>query len=943
MKKIVIRGARQHNLKAIDLELPYNALIVITGVSGSGKSSLALDTIYAEGQRRYVESLSAYARQFLERMQKPDVEHIEGLSPAIAIQQRPIGANPRSTVATATEIHDYLRVLYARIGIPHCTSCGVPIRRRTVQEMVDEILKWAEWTRILILAPIVKGGRGNHAELLERLTREGFVRLRVDGDILEIEKLKKLDARKPHSIDVVVDRLVVKAGIKNRLTDSMEMALRLGEGKVFIVRGDKDQEQLFTELMVCPDCGRSYQELGPSSFSFNSPHGACRACHGLGHRLEFDLDLIVDPDRTLAQWAILPFRSGGKSLVLYNKRLLSAVAKHYGFSLDIPFNKLDKKWRKIILHGSGDEPITFRYWRRRRPYVRKALFDGVINILERRFRQTESSYMRKKLQDYMVESVCTDCNGRRLRPEALAVTVAGKSISDFLSISIGKAIAFIEGTKLPKRDMRIAGELLKEIKERLHFMRYVGLHYLTLDRESSTLSGGEAQRTRLATQIGSGLVGVLYVLDEPSIGLHLRDNMRLLQTLEKLRDMGNTVIVIEHDEATIRAADYVVDLGPGAGIHGGSVVASGKPKEIVSNSTSLTGRYLSGNSFISVPQKRRAPVKKRQLCIIGATHNNLKNINVTIPLGLFCCVTGVSGAGKSSLVDDILRRGLEKSIYGSRATPGRHKKIQGAGMIDKAIVIDQTPIGRTPRSNPATYTGMYSYIRDLFARHPDSKARGYRPGRFSFNVKGGRCEACRGDGMLKVEMHFLPDVYIPCESCGGRRYNRETLEIRFKTKSIADVLEMTVEEALLFFRHIPALERRLKILSDVGLGYIKLGQSATTLSGGEAQRVKLARELGKLAKGHTLYLLDEPTTGLHFADIHRLLEVLQHLVSAGNTVLVVEHNMEVIKCADWVVDLGPEGGDAGGHIVAEGPPERIVACSSSYTGRYLKKYLDRKI
>ncbi|MCX6338930.1 MAG: excinuclease ABC subunit UvrA [Candidatus Aureabacteria bacterium] len=939
MDKIIIRGARQHNLKGVDLELPRNRLIVITGVSGSGKSSLALDTIYAEGQRKYVESLSAYARQFLEQMQKPDVDHIEGLSPAIAIQQRPLGATPRSTVATATEIHDYLRVLYSRLGVPHCVRCGKPLRRRTVQEMVDELLGWGEGTHFHLLARMVEGARGTHAELLGRLAQEGFIRVRIDGALSELAKVGKLNARKAHTIDLVIDRLTVSGKIKNRLTDSMELALRMGEGRALAVRTSPPAETVFTERMLCPDCGLSYADLGPAGFSFNSPHGACPACHGLGRRLVFDLDLVIDPRRTVAAGGIAPLRYGGRSLIIYYKSLLRAVARHYGFSLDVPFKKLEKRWQEILLGGSGDEPITLRYWRGRRPFVRKAPFEGIINNLERRFRQSESAYVRGKLQEFMRESTCEACGGRRLRAEALAVTVAGKSISDFTSMAVSDALAFVGGIQLDSRGRLVGADLLREIGERLGFLEYVGLDYLALDRESSTLSGGEGQRTRLATQIGAGLVGVLYVLDEPSIGLHLRDNERLLQTLMKLRDQGNTVIVIEHDEATIRAADHVVDLGPGAGVHGGRVVAQGTVEQLIDAPDSLTGRYLSGEHFISVPERRRAIAPSRRLEILGASHNNLKDIDVRIPIGLFCVVTGVSGAGKSSLVDDTLRRALDRELYGSRPIPGKHRGLKGLEMIDKVIVIDQSPIGRTPRSNPATYTGIYTHIRDLFARHPDSKARGYGPGRFSFNVKGGRCEACRGDGLLKVEMHFLPDVYVTCEACGGRRYNRETLEIRFKGKNIADVLEMTVDEALLFFRNIPVLARRLGVLNDVGLSYIKLGQSATTLSGGEAQRVKLARELGMVATGRTLYILDEPTTGLHFADIHKLLDVLQRLVGAGNTVLVVEHNMEVIKCADWVIDLGPEGGEEGGFIVAEGPPELIASCERSHTGRYLKKYL----
>jgi len=939
MDKIIIRGARQHNLKGFDIELPRNKLIVITGVSGSGKSSLALDTIYAEGQRKYVESLSAYARQFLEQMQKPDVDHIEGLSPAIAIQQRPLGATPRSTVATATEIHDYLRVLYSRLGVPHCVRCGKPLRRRTVQEMVDEILAWDEGTRLQLLARMVEGARGTHAELLGRLAQEGFIRVRIDGALSELAGVGKLNAREAHTIDLVIDRLTVSAKIKNRLTDSMELALRMGEGRALAVRESPPVETVFTERMLCPDCGLGYADLSPANFSFNSPHGACPACHGLGRRLVFDLDLVIDSRRTVAAGGIAPLRYGGRSLIIYYKSLLRAVARHYGFSLDVPFKKLEKRWQEILLRGSGDEPITFRYWRGRRPFVRKAPFEGIINNLDRRFLQSESSYVRRKLQEFMRESTCAGCGGRRLRAEVLAVTVAGKSISDFTSMTVSEALAFVGGIHLDSRDSVVGADLLREIRERLGFLEYVGLDYLALDRESSTLSGGEGQRTRLATQIGAGLVGVLYVLDEPSIGLHLRDNERLLQTLLKLRDRGNTVIVIEHDEATIRAADHVVDLGPGAGVHGGAIVAQGTVERIIGAPDSLTGRYLSGEHFISVPERRRAPSPSRRLEILGASHNNLKDIDVRIPTGLFCVVTGVSGAGKSSLVDDTLRRALERELHGSHAVPGKHRGLKGLEMIDKVIVIDQSPIGRTPRSNPATYTGIYTHIRDLFARHPDSKARGYGPGRFSFNVKGGRCEACRGDGLLKVEMHFLPDVYVTCEACGGRRYNRETLEIRFKGKNIAEVLDMTVEEALLFFRKIPVLARRLGVLNEVGLSYIKLGQSATTLSGGEAQRVKLARELGMVATGRTLYILDEPTTGLHFADIHKLLDVLQRLVEAGNTVLVVEHNMEVVKCADWIIDLGPEGGEEGGSIVAEGPPEQIAACERSHTGRYLQKYL----
>ena len=939
-QKIVIRGARQHNLKGIDLDLPRNALIVMTGVSGSGKSSLALDTIYAEGQRKYIESLSAYARQFLQQMQKPDVEHIEGLSPAIAIQQRPLGTTPRSTVATATEIHDYARVLYAKVGVPHCPACGIPVRRATVQEMTDEILARPAGEGLRILSRVADGVKGDQAELLARLAQEGFVRVRVDGVPGELGKLPRLDPRAAHTVDVVVDRLTVKPGAKNRLTDSMELALRTGEGRAIVAWEGTGEERLFTERMLCRSCGRSYAELGPSDFSFNSPHGACPSCHGLGRRLVFDPARVIDPKKTLTGGAVRPFRAGGKSLVIYYRALLRAVAKRFNFSPDTPFGGLDAKARDLILRGSGAETVTSRFWRGRRPCVRTAPFEGVLPILDRRFRETESAWMRTKLQEFMSESSCEACGGRRLRPEALAATVAGKGISEFTALTIDGALSFVEGVALEGRDRAVGADLLREIGDRLRFMSRVGLGYLTLDRESATLSGGEAQRTRLATQIGAGLVGVLYVLDEPSIGLHLRDNARLLETLARLRDLGNTVIVIEHDEAAIRAADHVVDLGPGAGIHGGSVVAQGTVAEIIAAPASITGQYLSGTRRIEVPAERRAPAPKRALVLAGAAHNNLKGIDVRVPLGLLCAVTGVSGAGKSSLVDDTLRRALQQRLHGSRENPGAFKKLTGAERVDKVVVIDQSPIGRTPRSNPATYTGVYDAIRVLFSKHPEARARGYGPGRFSFNVKGGRCEACRGDGILKVEMHFLPDVHVVCEACAGRRYNRETLEIRFKGKTIADILDMTIEEAVLFFRHVPVLARRLGILAEVGLGYLKLGQAATTLSGGEAQRVKLARELGGLATGNTLYILDEPTTGLHFADIHTLLGVLRRLVDAGNTVLVVEHNMEVVKSADWVIDLGPEGVEAGGYLVAEGPPEKIAACEKSHTGRYLREYLD---
>ncbi len=974
-QRIVVRGARQHNLKGIDLDLPRGALIVMTGVSGSGKSTLALDTIYAEGQRKYVESLSAYARQFLQQMQKPEVDHIEGLSPAIAIQQRPLAATPRSTVATATEIHDYLRLLYANSGTPHCPRCRRPVRRMTVQEMVDEILALPSGEGVQILARVADGARGNQAELLARLAQDGFVRVRVDGAYGELGALPRLDARARHTVDVVVDRVAVRPEARNRITDSLELALRTGGGSALVLndrglvpaiggapgeggagggtrrrRGRASapsgttppgEERLFSERMLCRGCGTSYAELAPSSFSFNSPHGACPSCHGLGRQLAFDPARVIDPKKSLAGGAVRPFRIGGKSLVIYYRLLLRAVAKQFEINPDTPFEDLGERERELVLRGSGGEAMTMRFWRGRRPCVRTAPFEGVLPILDRRFRETESEWMRRVLRGFMAESLCGACGGLRLRPEALAVTVAGKGIGDLLAMTADEALAFVRNVSLEGRARAAGAEPLREIAARLGFLGRVGLGYLTLDRESGTLSGGEAQRTRLATQIGAGLTGVLYVLDEPSIGLHPRDTARLLETLARLRDLGNTVIVIEHDEATIRAADHVVDLGPGAGIHGGAVVAQGTVAEIAASPASLTGQYLSGSRRIELPETRRAPEPGRALLLAGASHNNLKDIDVRIPLGLLCAVTGVSGAGKSSLVDDTLRPALQRRLHGSTERAGAFRALSGAEQVDKVVVIDQSPIGRTPRSNPATYTGVYDAIRGLFAKHPEARARGYGPGRFSFNVKGGRCEACRGDGILRVEMHFLPDVYVPCEACGGKRYNRETLEVRFKGKTIADVLAMTVEEALAFFQRVPVLARRLGILSEVGLGYLELGQPATTLSGGEAQRIKLSRELGGLATGSTLYILDEPTTGLHFADIRILLGVLRRLVDAGNTVLVVEHNLEVVKCADWVIDLGPEGGEAGGRIVAEGTPERIAACPGSHTGRHLRGHLAR--
>ena len=936
---IVIRGAREHNLKGIDVDIPRGRLVVVTGVSGSGKSSLALDTIYAEGQRRYVESLSSHARRFLEKTRRPVAERIDGLSPAIAVQARPLGATPRSTVATATEIHDHLRLLYSRIGTPHCARCGAEVRRRTVQEIVDGLIA-AGGGRVLIAAPLVEGEEGDHRELFERLSREGFVRVRVDGRVTEIEKAGPLDPEAPHTVELIVDRVEVKPSAANRLSDSVELALRMGNGRAMAIAADGGSERSFTERMVCEKCGKTLPDFEPHHFSFNSPRGACPACHGLGRRLRFAPELVIDRSRSLSEGAVLPFRCGPRSLIIRDRALLRAVARHYGFSPDVPFGRLERRWKRIVMEGSRGEPITLRYWRGRRPCVRKAPFEGVLAILERRFARTESAYMRRRLRPFMRESPCSACGGLRLRPESLAVTLGGKNIGELVSLSVSGALAFLAGLELPSRAKEVGGPVLGEVLARLGFMEKVGLGYLTLDRESATLSGGEAQRVRLATQIGSRLTGVIYVLDEPSIGLHMRDTGRLLDSLAALREQGNTVIVIEHDEQTIRSADHVVDLGPGAGIHGGRLVAAGRVEEICANRDSLTGRYLSGESFIPLPGKRRSPSSRRRLRLAGASHNNLKDITVDLPLGLFCCVTGVSGAGKSSLVDDTLRKALAARLQGSREQPGRFRSLSGVEHLNRVVVVDQSPIGRTPRSNPATYAGIYGHVRALFARHPEARARGYGPGRFSFNVKGGRCEACRGDGVIRVDMEFLPDVYVTCDACGGSRYNRETLEIRFKGSTIADVLAMTVEEAAVFFRRIPPLERRLGVLADVGLGYITLGQPATTLSGGESQRLKLARELGRAPRGRTLYILDEPTTGLHFADVGRLIDVLQRLVEAGNTMLVVEHNMEVIKCADWVIDLGPGGGDEGGYVVAEGPPEAIAACADSHTGRYLRRYLE---
>jgi excinuclease ABC subunit A len=936
---IIVAGAREHNLKNIHLALPRNRLIVITGLSGSGKSSLAFDTIYAEGQRRYVESLSAYARQFLEQLQKPDVDHIEGLSPAIAIEQRSAVTNPRSTIATTTELYEYLRLLFAHIGKPHCHRCGKPISSQTASQIVEQLLNLGEGTALMLLAPIVRGRKGEFRDVFARIRREGFVRARVDGRLVDLADPVKLDSKHTHTIELVVDRLTVAGKTRARLADSVETALKWGNGLLIAVTGSG--ERLFSSANACPDCGISYGEFTPRHFSFNSPDGACRTCLGLGTKLFFDPDLVV-PDRkkSIANGAIAAWRKGGRRLLMYYRMLLRGFAKHYGADMEQPFQDLPENVQQALLYGSGEEELEFTYWRKGAWRKIKKPFEGVIPNLQRLYEQTDSEFTRARLQQFMASMPCPDCKGARLRPESLAVTVAGKNIVDVTRMSIEEAARFLSSLPLSEYERKVAGEILKELLSRLSFLRNVGLGYLTLDRRSDTLSGGEAQRIRLATQLGAGLVGVLYVLDEPSIGLHPRDHHRLLQTLKSLRDLGNTVIVVEHDEQTIRAADYIVDLGPGAGVHGGEVVVAGPLQAVLDCPKSLTGAYLRGELQIPLPRARRLP-QRGWLIIRGAREHNLKNIDVRIPLGLFTCVTGVSGSGKSTLVEEILRKALFRRLYRAKDRPGAHDEILGVEELDKVIVIDQSPIGRTPRSNPATYTGAFNHIRHLFAQLPAARVRGYGPGRFSFNVKGGRCEACKGDGVLRVEMHFLPDVYVTCEHCGGRRYSRETLEITYKGRNIADVLDMTVDEAEEFFRAIPKLRDILQTLQEVGLGYIKLGQPATTLSGGEAQRVKLSAELAKQSTGRTLYILDEPTTGLHFADIAKLLEVLRKLRDAGNTVLVIEHNLDVIKCADWIVDLGPEGGDAGGRIVAEGPPERIVSAEDSYTGQFLGRMLGR--
>lgn len=938
--KIVIRGARQHNLKDIDLEIPRDKLIVITGLSGSGKSSLAFDTIYAEGQRRYIESLSAYARQFLGQMDKPDVDYIEGLSPAISIEQRTAAKNPRSTVATVTEINDYLRLLFARIGKPHCYNCGKPIAKQTIQQMVDQILSLPGESKLQILAPVVRGQKGEHREVLEDIKKQGFVRVRVDGEVKDIDEPLSLDKNRKHNIEVVVDRLMMKGGVEKRLADSLQAALSLSSG-LAVVDVAENKTILFSESMACPDCGISIEELQPRMFSFNSPFGACKECSGLGTKMTIDPDLVIpDKSKSIRQGAVVPW---GFEEDIWAESYFESLARHYTFDLDTPIKDLEPRVLHVILYGSGDEEIRFNYRGRngRWTYEQVRQTQGVISYIERRYRETTSEHAREWYERFFRIDTCPACKGQRLKPESLAVSVGGKSIASVSLMSITQALKFFDQLELTEREEMIARQILKEIRARLSFMVNVGLEYLTLDRSASSLSGGEAQRIQLATQIGSSLVGVLYILDEPSIGLHQRDNRRLIDTLKRLRDIGNTVLVVEHDQEMIMSADHVVDLGPGAGIHGGRVVATGSPQEIMLCSESITGQYLSGKKQVPVPAKRRNGNGK-WLTIKGATQNNLKNIDVRIPLGVFTCITGVSGSGKSSLIDDILHKALAQRLYGAKEKPGEHEDILGIQFIDKAIIIDQSPIGRTPRSNPATYTGVFTEIRDLFSKTPEARSRGYKPGRFSFNVKGGRCEACEGDGIIKLEMHFLPDVYVPCEVCKGKRYNRETLEVKYKRKSIADVLTMTIEEALAFFENIPRIKRKLQTLDDVGLGYIQVGQPATQLSGGEAQRVKLATELSKRATGKTLYLLDEPTTGLHFEDVNKLLQVLNRLVDAGNSVVVIEHNLDVIKTADYIVDLGPEGGDEGGYIVAEGTPEQVSRVERSYTGKFLRRIIFAK-
>ena len=936
---IRIKGARAHNLKNINVEIPRDKLVVITGLSGSGKSSLAFDTIYAEGQRRYVESLSSYARQFLGQMDKPDVDYIEGLSPAISIDQKTTSRNPRSTVGTVTEIYDYLRLLFARAGRPHCPKCGKPITQQTVDQMLDKLLELPERTRMLIMAQVIRGKKGEHRKILEHIRREGYVRVRVDGEIYDVNEEIQLEKNKKHTIEVVIDRLVIREGIKQRLADSLETALKLGGGVVYVQIVDGEL-LMFSQNFACVDCGISLPEIAPRMFSFNNPYGACPACSGLGSNMEFDLDLVIpNPDMSFADGVFAPL---SKNLNSYAMCQIDGLLRKYGYKIDSVFSKVDKKTKELLLYGTGEEKIDYSYENMYGEYKEyHNSFEGVMPLLARRYRESDSDEMREAYENYMTNTPCPVCHGARLKPETLSVKVGGKNIYEVTQFTIRECDAFFSQLELTAREQKIAAQILKEIHARLGFLINVGLDYLTLSRAAGTLSGGEAQRIRLATQIGSGLVGVLYILDEPSIGLHQRDNNRLLAALKHLRDLGNTLIVVEHDEDTMYAADCIIDIGPGAGENGGRIIAQGTAEEIKQIPASITGQYLSRKKYIPVPAKRRSG-NGHCIEVIGAEENNLKNLRVKFPLGVFTVVTGVSGSGKSTLINEILYKGIASRMYRAKGKPGKHKKILGLEYIDKIIDIDQAPIGRTPRSNPATYTGVFDIIRELFSQTSEAKVRGYKAGRFSFNVRGGRCEACRGDGIIKIEMNFLPDVYVPCEVCKGARYNRETLEVKYKGKTISDVLDMVVDEAVEFFKNVPRIERKLKVIQDVGLGYIKLGQPATTLSGGEAQRVKLATELARRSTGKTLYILDEPTTGLHTADIHKLLGILERLVDGGDTVIVIEHNLDVIKTADHVIDLGPEGGDKGGTLVAEGRPEDIVKIPASYTGKFLKPLLEEK-
>lgn len=937
-KYIRIRGARQHNLKNINLDIPRDKMVVITGLSGSGKSSLAFDTIYAEGQRRYMESLSSYARQFLGQMDKPDVDYIEGLSPAISIDQKTTSRNPRSTVGTVTEIYDYLRLLFARVGHPHCPRCGKPVNQQSLDQMLDQLLALPERTKLLIMAQAVRGKKGEHKKLLEHIRKEGYTRLRIDGEIRDAGEEIQLEKNKKHTIEVVIDRLIIRPDIRPRMAESMEVALKMGQGVAYVQIVDGEQ-LMFSQNFACEDCGISLPEITPRMFSFNSPFGACPVCSGLGSQMEMDLELVLpDKAKSLAEGAIAPMSTNVKG---YYMRQMDALVQKYGCTLDTPWQEMPAKLQQKLLYGTGEEILEFGYENMFGQYkIHRIPFEGVMNILNRRYRESESDTMREEYENYMSVNLCPECHGARLKPEVLAVTIGGKNIQQVTDMPVAQCQEFFQQVEFTDRELTIGRQVLKEINARLGFLAKVGLEYLTLSRAAGTLSGGEAQRIRLATQIGSGLVGVLYILDEPSIGLHQRDNNKLLEALKNLRNMGNTLLVVEHDEDTMRVADNIVDIGPGAGSQGGYVVAQGIAEEIMAVPESVTGQYLSHKKFIPVPEKRR-PGNGNFLEILGAEENNLKNVHLKLPLGVFTVITGVSGSGKSTLINEILYKAVASKLYRIKGRPGKFKKLLGMENVDKVIDIDQSPIGRTPRSNPATYTGVFDLIRTLFSQCSEAKMRGYKPGRFSFNIKGGRCETCKGDGIIKIEMHFLSDVYVPCEVCGGARYNQETLEVKYKGKSIADVLDMTIEEAVEFFKNVPRIANKLQVLQDVGLGYVKLGQSATTLSGGEAQRVKLATELSRRSTGKTLYILDEPTTGLHTADIHKLLEILQRLVDGGDSVVVIEHNLDVIKSADYIVDLGPEGGDKGGTIVAQGTPEEIVKVKASYTGKFLKPMLEQ--